>query len=494
MSETSEPFRDPKAGALARRQALLGKRRDELVTMPHAVRRVVVARWGRIAGAMAAWLGAEVFVIAAVSPAFSRWVTGLLPGREPAPLSTLLVGAWILGIVAYWIARSTAEHRFAVTMSRTVLPGNDLFEDIERLDHVHPDDVARGMAHGLEVLSAALPVAAAATLVPATAVYFAMLVHGGHWPSERMFEDWLVAHGSSLALIALCGVGASMAMSRRMLRESGAAPIAASVGVVAAITAVAYWWLVGAAAVALAIAVVGLRLRKERALIQAEDPAAGSDVFTIRGMIRQLREVASGVARVGRAHRRGLTIAFVSLPILVIGWRATRTHHIERKLAQVEVSPFDIDPQPAQAGTHYQSQAEPAQYQLVRVPCIAQLAGHGGCMQLTVELRDHQAITVPPLPGMKALAPGWTARLHMHYMTGTARGLTAIAFPTSDSEYDQHPRWLDDYNPDASSEVTACGNTLPLGGLRILPDAGGPAVQHVTLMIQPTLELADTCP
>src|SRR3954471_19945910 len=114
----NEIYRDPTDGAAARRQDLLGRRRDELVTMPHAIRRVVVARWARIVGSLAAWLGGEVMVIAAVSPAIAAWLAHGLPGKEPAPLSTLLIAAWVLGLVAYWIARSAAEHRFAVTMQR----------------------------------------------------------------------------------------------------------------------------------------------------------------------------------------------------------------------------------------------------------------------------------------------------------------------------------------------------------------------------------------
>ena len=74
-----------------------------------------------------------------------------MPGIQPAPLSTLLSGSWIIGLVAWAISRARVEHRFAVAMSKYVLPSNDLDHDVERLDHERPDDIARAMGHQLEV-------------------------------------------------------------------------------------------------------------------------------------------------------------------------------------------------------------------------------------------------------------------------------------------------------------------------------------------------------
>src|SRR5436309_3171984 len=151
----NEIYRDPTDGAAARRHDLLGRRRDELVMMPHAIRRVVVARWARIVGSLAAWLGGEAMVIAAVSPAVAAWV-------------------------------------------------------------------------------------------------------------------------------ALAGLVASVAMTRRAARLPIAAPFAAVAALAAAAGSAIWWWLVGPAAIALTIALVVRRLRIERDRIQAEDPAAGSEMFTLR--------------------------------------------------------------------------------------------------------------------------------------------------------------------------------------------------------------------
>ena len=486
----SEPFRDPEAGAIAKRTHLLGKRRDELVTMPHAVRRVVVARWGRIAGALAAWLGAEAMVIAAVSPTIAGWVTHVLPGKEPAPLSTLLVAAWVLGLVAYWMARSTAEHRFAVAMSRTVLPGEDVFHDIERLDHVHPDELARGMAHRLEVLSAALPVAAAATIIPATAAYIGMLVAGGHWPSERAYEAWVADHAGALAWTAMLGLVASLMMTKISLRQARTAPIAIVFAVIATGFAPLVWWLVGPIAIAVVAAFIVRKLVKERALIQAEDPAAGSEVFTLRGFIAEVRANMIEVRAFVRAHRRGFMIAGVSIPVLAIGWKVMHPKTFNDPAPPV----VEIEAQAhvAPQGMQYLSQAgSSASYHAVPVTCF----GDHKCTRLDADIPRGAPITVESVfPGIRAVPPGWHARLRMHFEHSDGRGVIAMAFPKSATEFDNNPQWLDDYHPDAFADVNACGQLLPLGGLRLRADSNGPAMQHVTLVLEPTLELTTTCP
>jgi hypothetical protein len=487
----SEPFRDPEAGALARRTALLGRRRDELVMMPHAVRRVVVARWARISGAIAAWLAAFTMVIAALSPTAANAVARLLPGHAPAPLATLLVSAWVLGVVGYFIARSAAEHRFAVAMSRTVLPGEDLFHDIERLDHVHPDEVARGMAHRLEVLSAALPVAAAAAILPATAAYVAMGVAAHGWPSEVAFEAWLVAHASALAMMSMLGLAASVVMTKRAARLPIAAPIAATIAFGAASGTIVWWWLVGPAAIAATIAVIARRLRKERERILAEDPAAGSEVFTLRGFIREVRATAAKGRAFVRAHKRGFAIAAVSVPILAIGWRALQssdeqTRHVDfiTKVPTVEV-----------AATPTTGVTPHSTFQLTPASCIGSDPNRGtDCVQLEVVFHDHQPVEVPSVfPGLSAIPARWRARVIESFVSAPrGHGFSVIAFPRSSTDYDQSPQWLDAYHSNGLAEAGTCAAPTP-AGVRVRPDPDGPDEQRVTMLLAPSLTLARGC-
>jgi hypothetical protein len=488
----SDMYRDPEYGAVAKRRELLGRRRDELVTLPHAVRRVVVTRWARIVASMAAWFGAELVVIAAIWPSLSDWIAGALPGREPATLSTLLLGAWALALLGLFIARSAAEHRFAVAMSRTVLPGDDVFHDLERLDHVHPDHVARSMAHRLEVLSSALPVVAAATIVPATAAYVAMGVEARGWPSERGYEVWLVDNAAALAWIAVLGIVAGVAVSRRALRLPIVAPIAAGVAAACAGLTAVSWWFVGPAAIAATLAVIVRRLRVERGRIHEEDPAAGSEVFTLRGMIRELRAAFGTCRAFVRWHRQWfiigtpIVVAFVLvLSFLVTGHSAVKP---------VAVSAVGVAPGAPQIASVPEMPASSSRSTYQMEPASCGQISRGSCLRLEIAFRDSDAIDVPVFPGLAAIPVGWHAQVRAHFVSSYEdRSRMQVAFPVTAATFDQNPQWIDNAHRHVSVEATACpnGGVAPL--VRIRPDSGGPSEQYVTVLIEPTLELG-SCP
>ncbi len=293
----SEIYRDRTEGTAAKRQELLRRRRDELVTMPHAVRRVVVARSARIAASLAITLGGVALIVTASSPGLASRIASWMPGIQPAPLSTLLSGTWLVGLVAWAVSRARVEHRFAVAMSRYVLPTDDLDHDVERLDHEHPDDIARTMGQQLEVRSAAWPILAASLIVPVTALWVARAVRTGAWPVMSEFEVGVAAHATVLALIGAAGAVVAVAMTRKAARQPAVAMIALPTGIIAAGLAcvgvargTALSWLAcGFAVIVLGMGLVARRLRRERALLEIDDPAAGSELFTIRGMIREVR-------------------------------------------------------------------------------------------------------------------------------------------------------------------------------------------------------------
>ena len=86
----SEIFRDRTEGAIARRQDLLRKRRDEFVTMPHVIRRVVVARAARKAAATAMIVSSIAMLLVAMSPTLAGYIARGLPGINPAVVSTFV--------------------------------------------------------------------------------------------------------------------------------------------------------------------------------------------------------------------------------------------------------------------------------------------------------------------------------------------------------------------------------------------------------------------
>jgi len=312
-------YRDPIDGATARRVDLLRRRRDELVTMPHAIRRVVVARGARMAASLAMAFVGALLVGSAGSPRISRLVGHLLPPDDPAVIATGLLAAWLGGALIYAIARSIAEHRFAVAMTKCVLPGQDLHDDLERLAHEQPDDVARRMAHRLEIRSAALPVMAAAFVGPATLAYLALAakVHG--WPANRVIEHTLGDHAGFLIIGAFVGLIATLAALSPRLRGPSAAVPAGIVAITALVMAIALrgtatsWLALPIIATAGTIALMARKLRIERAWIETEDPAAGTEMFAL--IARRFGEVRRFVV----AHIGMVTLVTAAFGFALVG-------------------------------------------------------------------------------------------------------------------------------------------------------------------------------
>lgn len=308
-------YRDPTDGATARRVDLLRRRRDELVTMPHAVRRVVVARGARIAASAAMALVGALLVASSASPRVSKLVGHLLPPDDPAVIATALLAAWLGGALVYAIARSICEHRFAVAMTTCVLPGDDLHQDLERLAHETPDEVARRMAHAREVSSAAMPVLAAALVGPATLAYIGLAIRVRGWPANRIIEHAMQVHAGSLVLAGVLGVVAMAAVLTQRMR---APMMTVPMGVVA-VTAIIVAALTksdlatSVAAIAGIIAINTRTLRIERAWIETDDPAAGTELFAL--IKRRLADARSLLA----THYRTVALMLVTLGLGFVG-------------------------------------------------------------------------------------------------------------------------------------------------------------------------------
>jgi len=349
-------YRDPTDGATARRVDLLRRRRDELVTMPHAIRRVVVARGARTAAAWAmAFIGA-LLVGSAASPRIGRLVGHVLPPDDPAVIATALLAAWLGGALVYAIARAVCEHRFTIAMTKCVLPGDDLHDDLERLAHEQPDEVARRMAHRLEVRSAALPVMAAALVGPATFVYLALAakVHG--WPANRIIEHALGDHAGFLFAGAIAGLLAALWMLAPRLRSPAATVPAAVVAITALVFVVALhavptaWYALPIVAIAGMIAVTARKLRIERAWIETDDPAEGAEVFDL------IAERFALLRSFARAHYGMITFVLAAFGLGLAGQASfakpqpsVPTHLFERAFALPEIRspamPVDATPQ-----------------------------------------------------------------------------------------------------------------------------------------------------
>ncbi len=479
----SEIFRDRTEGVIARREDLLRKRRDEFVMMPHAIRRVVVARAARKAASLAMITAGIGMVAVALSPSLASRIAGCLPGINPAVISTFVGAAWVLGLVAYATSRARSEHRFAVEMSTTVLPGEDLDNDIDRLSHERPSMVARRMAHRLEVASAALPVAAAAFVLPATLVYVAHAIYAKGWPSTMAYEQNLIQVGSALTAAAVAGVVAGIAITRRSARSprvtNPAWFLAIVMGAIAAYALETRELPVTRLCTVLAvlsgsIAVIDGWLAKERAALEVNDPAAGSELFTLRGLFEACkRSFLSARAHVTppmvvASCAFGVLLVCAGSPIPTGPRKASASIHngiavgtvgSTRALVKSGDSSFDITPT------------------------------NDGRLRITATFVDGKPIQINGLHGIGAIPQSWKARVVVRLETNDLPGQVSVTpFMGDDTVAPLH------MGGDATEQrfsTSVCGIEQQRVGLSLVPDSSWPAGAYTaTFLVEPTLELA----
>ena len=477
----SEIYRDRSEGTAAKRQELLRRRREELVTMPHAVRRVVVARTARIAASMVATLGGVALIATAYSPDMAGRIASMMPGIQPAPLSTLLSGAWLLGLVAWAISRARVEHRFAVAMSKYVLPSNDLDLDVERLDHEHPDDIARTMGHELEVRSAAWPVLAAGVLLPATALWFARMLRTHGWPVMSEFEISLALHAKALAMIGFAGAIAAVAVTRKTLRQPFVATLVLPLGLVVSASAVVgfmkaapiAWLLCGVGVVTVSVGVIARTLRKERALLEVEDPAAGSELFTIRGMLRQIRESMVAAKQ---------AMSFVKRRYWLIGGTVTALVLIATGANMLVKARHEASAANAVITANAQAQALPRSTLIPlappdvndKAPYKVERVGNRFRVEATL---DDKGEMIVPMIGFATVPESWSATLDIQLISGGTVGIVtdgAIKYISPEAQ--------------AHLVINACKGSRPLAVSLKQVHA---AHQKVALFVTPTLAAAD---
>jgi len=486
---SSEIFRDRTEGTAAKRQELLRRRRDELVTMPHAVRRVIVARSARIAASMAITLGGVALIATAASPHFTVWLASIMPGIQPAPLSTLLSGSLIVGIVAWAISRGRVEHRFAVEMSKYVMPSNDLDHDVERLDHEHPDHIARAMGHRLEVKSAAWPILAVGVLAPATALWLGRLVRTHAWPVMSEFEIGLAMHAKTLALIGFASTIGAIAMTRKALRQPVTATLALPFGfVTSALTVLGFWkgssfaWLLFAISViVLAVGLVARTLRKERTLLEVDDPAAGSELFTIRGAIREVRTQLAAARGFWRRVPIRYRMMTGVVALLGCSWGAVHYWRGYMHAQKLEAAYAALPPtaQPDLNDPNELVQASPPVQNGNAKATTSKIDRIGGRFWVEAQL-DANGDAVIPMVGFKTLPEGWRASLDLELVSHDPLG-----FVTDTSDV----RYLSSESPRMQLAIDACKGSKSLALHVQQPHTPN---QKVTFWVVPTLTV-DAC-
>jgi len=302
------PFRDDAIIAEGRRERLLVRRREELATVPDALRSVYVARAARAASALLIAMFMAALIAAAAVPAVASAVASVVPGRNPAVLSSLLFAALVGGSLTYFLARARAERRFARTLARAVAPTGDARADVERLTKLSPKALGLDLARRRELAAIGLPMLAAAVLVPCAAIYACMALVEWGYPRPAAFDDTLAAFAPQLVAGALLGIAAASMLAPRLLRLGGNQLVqvrnTAFVILVPALplaiwglvdgTALASWTGGAAAALSLLVVLAAQRVQSERARLGIADEVTVA-ALTLKDLIRSARNAALSV-------------------------------------------------------------------------------------------------------------------------------------------------------------------------------------------------------
>jgi len=167
-------YRDGRAGAEARRDALANERRLQLALMPLSVAQVFAHRVGRAGAGLMAIACSAVMILLLADPLLLRIATMFLPGI-PLNLGLCVLIASTLILATYVVSTWAAEAWFSWRMRDSVTTHGDAYGDLDQLAR-GPIEVAQQLARKADAWAVGLLLAGIASL--ATVVGFLIVVVG----------------------------------------------------------------------------------------------------------------------------------------------------------------------------------------------------------------------------------------------------------------------------------------------------------------------------
>jgi len=167
-------YRDGRAGAEARRDALAHERRVQLALMPLSVAQVFAHRLGRAGAGVMAIACAAGMILLLADPLLLRFATMFLPGI-PLNLGLGLLIASTLVLATYVVSTWAAEAWFSRRMRNAVTPHGDAYGDLDHLAR-NPIELAQQLARKADAWSTGLLLGGLASL--ATVVGYLVVVVG----------------------------------------------------------------------------------------------------------------------------------------------------------------------------------------------------------------------------------------------------------------------------------------------------------------------------
>lgn len=167
-------YRDGRAGAEARRDALAHERRVQLALMPLSVAQVFAHRVGRAGAGLMAIACAAGMILLLAHPLPLRIATMFLPGI-PLNLGLALLVSSTLVLATYVVSTWAAEAWFSWRMRNAVTPHGDAYGDLDHLAR-NPIELAQQLARKADAWSTGLLLGGLASL--ATVVGYLVVVVG----------------------------------------------------------------------------------------------------------------------------------------------------------------------------------------------------------------------------------------------------------------------------------------------------------------------------
>ena len=216
-------YRDGTAGAQARRDVLAEERRLQLALMPLAVAQVFAHRVARAAAGAAALLCALAMVAFLADPLLMRVVTWFVPGLG-VNIGTCIMIASTLILVTYVVATWAAEAWFTRKMREAVATEHDVYADLDKLAR-GPIEVAQKLVRRVDGWSMGLFLAGAAALV--SVFGYLVVIAGAFQPlshvlsTTSLFAERAAAGNLGPVLYAIAiACGAGFVVARGCEREN----------------------------------------------------------------------------------------------------------------------------------------------------------------------------------------------------------------------------------------------------------------------------------
>lgn len=275
-------YRDGRAGAEARRDALANERRLQLALMPLQVAQVFAHRVGRAGAGLMAVACAACMILLLADPVALRLANMFLPG---IPLNLGLCGmiASTLILATYVVATWVAEAWFSRRMRDTVSTHDDAYGDLDQLAR-GPIDVAQELARRADPWAVGLMIAGIASF--ATVIGFLVTVVGAFRSGNVLLSTTevftmpaITGNLDIIALAFLTVLGGAFVVGRACERErrSGAAP--------ALLARLAHWKALAIGGVGL-VAIPYATLRAfSRMYVQGPPPETMRFVLALGGIV-----------------------------------------------------------------------------------------------------------------------------------------------------------------------------------------------------------------